>query len=273
MNVEIRVTRNLYIKAWILYNSTLTLMAQRSKVAESQAPQSWADETEGIAQLFDEQNISPIPLEDMMKQVEKLEKIKAPDEEVVKTRTDEKPTSEKDDPELKKELLSLFTSDKKLKKKKPEEEATPVAHTKPLISESDAHAGEMEYAESFASQQEIEEMRTEFGQLSERFNELERNLSLMHRERENLPILLNGMKADLNAQLTMFSDKLYAALESHTSNPNVSAVLSTIDTVRAEQSDQLRVAVGHLTSAPKETSPLVTKGSTLKGRGKFKPIK
>jgi len=112
MNVEIRVTRNLYIKAWILYNSTLTLMAQRSKVAESQAPQSWADETEGIAQLFDEQNISPIPLEDMMKQVEKLEKIKAPDEEVVKTRTDEKPTSEKDDPELKKELLSLFTSDK-----------------------------------------------------------------------------------------------------------------------------------------------------------------
>jgi len=102
---------------------------------------------------------------------------------------------------------------------------------------------------------------------------MEEQFLLMKKERENLPAMLQTMRADLNKQLTGFSDKLYHILESQASNPAVASALSTIDEVRVEHSDQLKNAVGHLSISPKLTSPLVVPGSNLRGKGKFKPLK
>jgi FtsZ-binding cell division protein ZapB len=143
---------------------------------------------------------------------------------------------------------------------------------KPLIEEKQRTV-EPDYPESLASQLELDELKEGFEELTDKYKSLAEQLDLVIRERENIPVLLRGMQADLNSQLTMFSDKLYQSLESQMSNPQVSATMTTLDQIKTDQADQYKAAVGFMSDAPKATSPIVQKGTTLKGKKRFKAIK
>jgi chromosome segregation ATPase len=144
--------------------------------------------------------------------------------------------------------------------------------SKPVISDHE-NDDAAEYEESFASQQETAQLREDIENMNHRFDTIEKQFSLMMKERTNLPDVLNTIRADLNAQLTMLHDKMYSVLEASASKDTVKDVMTQIEEVRADHSDQLKAASGYLSSEPRPESPLVQRGVTLKGKGKFKPVK
>jgi hypothetical protein len=255
------VTRQLYVKTWILKNAYLEAMPKRSKSSSTKAPVAQDDDLGDIDELFEAAGIDPVPVGEMMKAVEKLEEIKIPDEKL--DDNDKTPVLTK--------RTALSGHQKELLKKFKGKDPV-VEDVKPIVEDQEQE-NEGDYAESFATQHETAELREDFEKLSLKFNSLEEKMKLMIKERENLPTILNDMRADLNQQLTTFSDRMYAALEANSLNPAVQAALSTVENIRAEQSDQLRVASSYLASDPKAGSPLVIPGASLKGKGKFKPVK
>lgn len=235
-------------------------MASSSKQQSTKTPGSWADDNVDISDLFDQEGIQPVPLKDIISQVETLEKKKLPDEELSDLMSGEY------DRALEK------TKGSKSVKSVTDEDKTPVLTKKPKFKDAE-EAVDDDYEESFATQHETAELRSEMDDLVSEFKQLKSQMDLLMKERANLPALLTSMRHDLNTQLTQFSDKMYKALESHMSNPEVNAALSAVEQAREEQSDQLRTAASFLASDPKPTSPLVVKGASLSGKRKFKPIK
>jgi len=273
MNIGSGYTRRLYVRAWVLYNIHAITMAHAFKQQEPTHQTSWAEENAELDELFEKEHITPVPLGDMLKRVEELEETRVPDEELTKNTT----AQEKAD------LLALFTPlpssskpdarSKSSSKGKAKENITEGSKGKKPVIEDEENQGEPDYPESFASQIEFDELKEGFDDITEKYKALDAKLDHVMKERENLPKLLRDMQADLNAQLTLFSSKLYQSLEAQMSKPEVSAALTTIDQIKAEQSDQFRAAAGFLSDEPKATSPIVQKGSTLKNKKRFKAIK
>jgi hypothetical protein len=255
------ITRQLYVKTWILKNAYLEAMSRPAQSSNTKGPNVQDDDLGDIDELFEAAGIEPTPIGEMMEAAEKLEKIKIPDKELEDADKTPVLTKRAALSDHQKELL------KKFKGKEPVSE-----DVKPVI-EDKGEDDEEDYAESFATQHETAELREDFEKLSLKFTSLEDKMKLLIRERENLPVILNDMRADLNSQLTAFSERMYAALEANALNPAVQAALSTVENIRADQADQLRVASSYLASDPKAGSPLVVPGSSLKGKGKFKPMK
>jgi hypothetical protein len=85
--------------------------------------------------------------------------------------------------------------------------------------------------------------------------------------------VISDIRQDINSQLTLFSSKLYAALEKNNESSGVASALATIDEIKTDQDGQLRAAAQYLSAPPSRTSPLVTPGVSLKGKGKYKAVK
>uniref|UniRef100_A0AAU7YDF8 Uncharacterized protein n=1 Tax=Exserohilum turcicum mymonavirus 1 TaxID=3229033 RepID=A0AAU7YDF8_9MONO len=255
------ITRQLYVKTWILKNAYLEAMSKATESSRTQGPVVQNDGLEEIDELFEAAGIEPVPVSEMMKAVEKLEEIKIPDEQLEDN--DKTPAPSK-------RTMSTANQKERLRKFKGKEPA--IEEEKPIVEDADKD-DDGDYAESFATQHETAELREDFEKLSLRFKSLEEKVQLIIKERENLPVILNDMRADLNQSLTAFSDRMYAALEANSLNPAVQAALSTVENIRAEQADQLRVASSYLASDLKAGSPITVPGSSLKGKGKFKPTK
>lgn len=276
MNVGTVSTRQLYARAWVLYNLNIMANNQASKTEGSKKRSDWAETEESITDFFDAEGIQPIPIGQMMEQVEKLDKgVKIRDEELEGGKQLETKHSNNDDEKA--ELLKLFSPSKPDPPRS--NSARPTSsyqgrsdfNPKPLVDITDEQV-DADYPESFASQVEMTELRESFEAMTEKYTSLEEKMDLIMKERENIPLILKNMQIDLNNQLTMFSDKLYQSLESRTPETNVEAAMTVIEQIRADHNEQFKTAVSHASAEPTATSPLTRKSGHLKGKGRFKAI-
>lgn len=276
MNVGTVSTRQLYARAWVLYNLNIMANNQASKAEGSKKRSDWAETEESIADLFDAEGIQPIPIGQMMEQVEKLDKgVKIKDEELEGGKQPETKHSTNDDEKA--ELLKLFSPSKpdpprsNFARPTSSYRGQSDSNLKPLVDIADEQV-DADYPESFASQVEMTELRESFEAMTEKYTSLEEKMDLIMKERENIPLILKNMQIDLNNQLTMFSDKLYQSLESRTPETNVEAAMTVIEQIRADHNEQFKTAVSHASAEPTATSPLTRKSGHLKGKGRFKAI-
>lgn len=253
-------TRARYTEAWLLYNLYSSTMAQKHQTPSTSYSSVFDEEQQAVDEYIEQSGISVPPVSELLSQVSKFDAIKLPDDQL----TSDVPADQEE------ELDHL------LEQERTEALRTPVDNSKPdvptAVSDGDV-VDEDDYEESYASQQETAQLREDFDTITEKFNALETQFSLVMKERQNLPEVINNIRADLNTQLSSFSDKLYSILESQASKKDIQTALATIEEVRTEHSDQFRAASSYLSSEPKASSPLVNRGVSLKGKGKFKPVK
>jgi len=240
------------------------------------ASKEWAEDLDQIDDYLERTGQQPIPIHDLLKGLETIEKAKIPDNELLGP-SDQSPETPrqigiKAPTPTHDELNQLLEEEVDDEYGRYTVKGRDMSESKPHIEEADTK-DEGEYADSYASQQETAQLREDFEGISKKFSSLETKFDLVMKERQNLPSVLNDMRADMNLQLTRFSDKLYQVLESQASKKEVSTVLASIDEVRIENDEQFRTAASYLSSDPKESSPLTIRGATLKGKGKFKAIK
>lgn len=142
------------------------------------------------------------------------------------------------------------------------------------IAADGTHEQEEEnYAESFASQRETSQLREEIEMMSEEMKSLKTTISSLLKEREALPGHLSTIREDINQQMTLMLSKLHSALESDVSTSNVKAASAAIADVKDRSSDRLLAAEDYAKDKPRENSPLANKGSDLKGKRRFRPVK
>jgi len=242
-------------------------MAEEHIAHAPKAPIKWDEEMEEMDEYLERTGISVPPVSQLLHQVDVLEGVKLPDDQVLVSES-KSVTEGQTSKELETLMgnLDLGPWDDRAVIKMDKGKAK-------VVVEDDQPGDPGEYQESFASQQETAQLREELESMGEKYKGLEEQVSLMMKERDNLPEALNQIRADLNKELTAFSDKLYTLLEDQAPRQEVKTAISQVEDIRAEHSDQLRTAVGYLKQAPKKESPLVTRGVSLKGKGKFKPIK
>jgi len=251
-------------------------MSQTPKNPNTERLQTWDQEMEDLDEMMEASGAQAVPVSELLSQIEKLETTKLPDDRVLMPKTPQQffkkmtagivprasSNAQEDIEQLMKEH-GLVVDD------------TPTT-AKPQVEDPDSNGDDV-YEESFASQHETAQLREDMETLTEKMesklNALSAQFDLVMKERELLPGIINTIRADTNAQLTEFSDKLYTLLESQPSTKEIQSTLATVDRIKTEQSDQLRSAAGYLSSDPKPSSPLVQTGVSLKGKGKFKPIK
>lgn len=271
MSLDIRDTRTLFLKSWLLYSCYRTLPSAVSMSHIPKPPATYDYEEQQIDEYLESSGQHVVPIGELMRQVETLEKDKLPDDQLdfdeLETPTSKTKQSEQEELDqlmgIQPDVLSSRYS--KMKPSKKGKEKQHIVE-EPIVDEA-------AYEESFASQQETAQLREEVDAMERRYKDLESKFDLVMRERDNLPTVINNIRNDLNVSLTEFSDKLYKVLEAQRDNKTIATTLATVDEVRAEHADQLKTAAGYLSAEPKATSPLVQKGATLKGKGKFKPIK
>lgn len=144
----------------------------------------------------------------------------------------------------------------------------------PSSDNKDDHEDDADfYAESFASQKETSQLREELEQMSEEVRSLKVSLSGLLGEREALPGHLTSIREDINSQMTLMLSKLHSALESDAVSSNIQAAAATLEEVKERSVDRLGAAASYATDRPRENSPLATKGSELKGKHRFRPVK
>lgn len=253
-------TRARYTEVWFLYNLYSITMPPKSKDPSTSHSNEFEEEQQAVDDYIEQSGLSVPPVSELLSRVAKLETTKLPDDQL--TDNDQEHDHE--------ELAVLMELEQAESSKTPtiEKGKKPVAH----VSDNDV-LDDDDYEESYASQQETAQLREDFDNITEKFNTLETQFNLIMKERQNLPDVINNIRSDLNTQLTQFSDKLYTILESQASKKDIQTALATIEEVRSEHSDQLKAASGYLSSEPKASSPIVNRGISLKGKGKFKPVK
>lgn len=263
MKFSRKETRARYTEVWFLYNLYSTTMTSKSQVPQISGPSEYDEELQAVDDYIEASGAQVPPVSELLSQINRLESSKLPDDELT---SDVAATPVDNNREL----------EKLLEEERAESSKTPVNVGKlpavPQVTDNDLDDAE-EYEESFASQQETAQLREDFDTITQRFETLEAQFNLVMKERQNLPDVINNIRADLNTQLTSFSDKLYSILESQASKQEIKSALATIEEVRSEHSEQLKAASGYLSAEPKASSPIVAKGVSLKGKGKFKPVK
>jgi len=247
-------------------------MANESKAPNTSVSSAFDDEQNAIDEYIEATGSSVPPVSVLISQINELETSKLPDDQL-KSEVKVQRNREQDQEEL----------ERLLEQERSESNQTPINKTlssrydipkeKPKHEVEEQQEEEEDYAESFASQQETAQLREDFDTITHRFETLEAQFNLVMKERQNLPDVINNIRADLNTQLTTFSDKLYSILESQASKQEIQSALATIEEVRNDHSEQLKAASGYLSADPKASSPIVSKGVSLKGKGKFKPVK
>jgi hypothetical protein len=277
-------TRKRFIAAWVLYNTFESAMASSSQKSELKHAVSWAEEMDGADDLLEATGTALVPFSQLLEQVDGLESKKNKeeiDENKTPTAADNGKAQDElaallDDEEKKRASVKLQDTipiQKKLPKYELRRNSQPaVVPEKPLI-DTESVEEEPEYEESFASQRETAELRGEFESICERFAKMEEQFKLVVAEREKLPSVINDIRQDINGQLTLFSSKLYAALEKNNEASGVASVLADINDIKTDQDGQLRAAAQYLAAPPSSSSPLVKPGVTLKGKGRFKAVK
>lgn len=128
-------------------------------------------------------------------------------------------------------------------------------------------------AESFASQRETAELRGELEVFSMRIKNLESILETVLKERSALPAHLARIQEDINAQLTLMSDKLQASLESDIPREAMVEAASTVVAAGVSANDSLHAAKSFLSGPPSNTSPITRSDASLLGKRRFKPRK
>lgn len=267
-------TRSLFLQAWLLYTCYESEMAPAPTPPITKSSRAWDEELNEIDEYLETSGTALLPINTLLSGIEELEKTKVPDSELDEGDpvTAKPSTPSHDDLNA---LLEEVGSDLKFsspKSKRKQPKLRSVQEEKPVINPDDQQT-DADYEESFASQQETAQLRDDFDDMCHKMKELNEKMNLVLKERENLPGVINDIRRDLNGQLTAFSDKLYTILESQNSNAVIENTLATVEEVRQNSTNQLKAAAGYLASEPKASSPLMTKGATLKGKGKFKPIK
>lgn len=260
MTYSRKETRARYTEVWLLYNLYSSTMPKKPQVPNTSNSREFDEEQQAVDDYIEQSGLSVPPVSELLSRVTDLESEKLPDDQL-----------EADEKQLQHDELAAL-----LEMERAESSKTPVGNSGQkeivIISDDDKNDDD-DYEESFASQQETAQLREDFDNITAKFNTLETQFNLVMKERQNLPDVINNIRADLNTQLTTFSDKLYLILESQASKSDIQTALATIEEVRSEHSDQLKAASGYLSSEPKASSPIVTKGISLKGKGKFKPVK
>lgn len=253
-------TRTRYTEVWFLYNLYSITMPKKSKPPQTSGPSEFEEEQQAVEEYMEDQGIAVPPISELLSRVSHIDTSVVPADDE-KHRTDDRKTDE---------LASLLEQEREDSLKTPVNQ--PPEASREHISDNDQNDDD-DYEESFASQKETSQLREDFDFITSKFTDLETKFDLVMKERQNLPDVINNIRADLNTQLSSFSEKLYSILESQASKKDIQTALATIEEVRSEHSDQLKSASGYLASEPKASSPLVSRGISLKGKGKFKPVK
>jgi hypothetical protein len=107
------------------------------------------------------------------------------------------------------ELISSLAARQKDMDKTPTQGKLP--HFSPL--ELGKPASDEPYQESFTSQQETAELRSEISDISSRLTNLEAMLEGVIAERKSLPEHMTRLNTNINKQLTLMNDRLNAAIE------------------------------------------------------------
>lgn len=259
-----------YTEVWFLYNLYSSAMAHESKSPKISGSTGFDEEQNAIDEYMETTGASVPPVSELISQIDKLETSKLPDDQL---ESEVEQGKQEEQSELEQLLEQENAESSKVQIAKSSPRRPFVQRKKPVQVVEEQDDDDEDYPESFASQQETAQLREDFDTITHRFEALEAQFELVMKERQNLPDVINNIRADLNTQLTTFSDKLYSILESQASKQEIQSALATIEEVRSDHSEQLKAASGYLSSDPKPTSPIVSKGISLKGKGKFKPVK
>lgn len=137
--------------------------------------------------------------------------------------------------------------------------------TKPVVQSSD-------YQESFASQRETSEMRSELEGMSARLSNLEQVLETILAERSTLPKHISTIREDLNSQLTLMMDKLNSSIEAGVTSAAAQDASQAVVSASDEIGDQFHALESHATAPPRARSILTNPQAKLSGRRRFKPV-
>lgn len=224
-----------------------------------------------VDEMFDqalEDGAVPVPMGELLQGVEKAEAVlkKEPNPQLTL------PMSEWSE-----ELISPENLDDLIKEASPTTPRLPKptpptqAHTT-RRSSMKAAAASSDYQESFASQRETSEMRSELESISARMSNLEATLEIVLSERSTLPKHIATIREDMNKQLTLMMDKLNTTIESGITSSAAQNASEAIVNAADEVGDQLHGLESHATAPPRSKSVLTNPHAKLSGRRRFKPV-
>lgn len=212
-----------------------------------------------------EHGAEPVPMSDLVKGVETAEKV------IKNSNADSQPPPEPvklSDDNLEEMIHEASPTTPRL----PQHMTTPVhqkhrkqSSTRPAVDSSD-------YQESFASQRETSEMRSELEGVSARLANLEQVLETVLAERSTLPKHISTIREDLNSQLTLMMDKLNSSIEAGVTSAAAQNAAQAVVNASDEVGDQFHALESHTTAPPRAKSILTNPQAKLSGRRRFKPV-
>jgi len=224
-----------------------------------------------VDEMFDqalEDGAVPVPMNELLKSVEKAEA-------VMKSEPEHQPEPPVSD--WSEDLVSDENLDDLIKEASPTTPRVPQHMTYPpkpteRRSSVKAVATSSDYQESFASQRETSEMRSELEGISARMSNLEATLEIVLSERSTLPKHIATIREDLNQQLTLMMDKLNTTIESGITSSAAQSASEAIVNAADEVGDQFHSLESHATGPPRAKSILTNPQAKLSGRRRFKPV-
>jgi hypothetical protein len=240
---------------------------------------SWAEETgdntyefqERVDEAFEEvmeqrgETLPGIPT--LLKDAEAIERVlKEPERKTGRPKSD-------DTDELERELRALGHGSPAIPprpkgkgKNKPH-----FSHAQPLTLGPE-RLGDIDYQESFASQQETAEMREELNGLASRMSHIETILEGLLNERQQLPVHLEQFNIDMTRQLTLMNEKLSSAVEKGLSTTVAQQTAEQITMVASNAHNVLDTIQGDLTADPSPVSRVSQKAPIKGGKKRVKLV-
>lgn len=224
-----------------------------------------------VDEMFDqalEDGAVPVPMNELLKGVEQAEAV---------INNEPNPSLRLPVSEWSEELVSPENLDDLIKEASPTTPRMP----KPMVHKPEptarrmstkAAANSSDYQESFASQRETSEMRSELEGISARMANLEATLEIVLSERSTLPKHISTIREDMNQQLTLMMDKLNTTIESGISSSAAQNASEAVVNAADEVSDQFHSLESHATGPPRAKSVLTNPQAKLSGRRRFKPV-
>lgn len=159
------------------------------------------------------------------------------------------PTSAAPEPKIKKTTL-----------KKPNSKTKPVITPEPSTKpESEiALSTSIDHEDSYTSQQETAALREDVEHMAQRIKHLESTLEIVLKERSQLPVHILKIKEDMNAQLTLISEKFYAALEAGSIGPEAASAVQKIAETQDHVTNVMTVISKDLNTEPRLDSSVVS---------------
>lgn len=152
-------------------------------------------------------------------------------------------------------------------------EVTPTGILPEHESSSGPSRNDVDYQESFTSQQETAEIRGEMQSLDNRLMNIEAIVNSVVAERDGMQQHLDRLKEDVNKQFTVLMDRLHTALEKDINPTVLQQSRSDVEVLSGDTHKVLHQLSSDLGQAPSSSSPTSGRAPIATSRRRIKIIK